>query len=188
MPSPKFKHTNRTQFRDQFFNRIGDVDRRFWTDAEVNLLLNEALYTFGAIGHNWRNQIEIKTEAGRVFYDITTDLSAEQALTSFNLTYQFLLDSINFHLIENISNINQVSEITNLEEILKFARNRINQFQFQTGLVVNKKNFTLNPPNDNKVVIDDEILNIVRAAYVEFDELENPKQSFALQQEDEASI
>lgn len=188
MVSPKFQHTNRASFKDQFFKRVGDLSERFWTDSEANILLNEALYTFGAIAHNWRNQIEIKTIAGQSFYDITTDLFAEQELVGFNLTYQFLLDTINFHLIESISLLNPTSEITSLDEILKFARSRVNQYQFETGLVLSKKNFTMNPPNDNKVVIDDEILDIIRCAYVNLDELSNPDEIFPLNREDENSI
>lgn len=188
MASPKFEHTNRADFKTEFFDRVGDNSRRFWTNDEANLLLQEALYTLGAIGHLWRNQVEIKTIVGQSFYDLSSDLFAEQQLTAYNLTYQFILDLINFHLIEEISLGNPTSEVTSLSEILRFARNRVNQFQFQTGLVLSKKNFNMNPPNDNKVVIDDEILDIVRAAYVDLDELQNPNEIFVLRREDEDSI
>lgn len=188
MASPKFKHTSRALFKDQFFKRVGDTSKTFWSDDEANLILKETLHTFGAIGHIWRNQIEIKTIAGQTFYDITSDLFAEQTLTSFNLDYQFILDCINFHLIEGISLISPTSEITSLDEILKFARNRVNQFQFETGLILSKKLFDLKSPNDNSVVIDDEILDIVRVGYVNLDELTNPDNVFSLKREDESSI
>lgn len=188
MSIPKFQHTRRSEFKTQFFNRIGDSSRSFWTDDEANVLLNEALYTFGAISQSWKNQIEIKTEVSKVFYNISTDLFANQELTSYDLTYQYLLDAINFHLIESISLLNSVSEITTLDEILKFARNRINQFQFQTGLILSKKNFTMNPPNDNSLIIDDETIDIVRVAYIDLDEEFNPDEVFVLREEDESSI
>lgn len=188
MASPKFKHTTRALFKDQFFKRIGDTSRTFWTDDEADILLKEALYTFGAIGHMWRNQIEIKTTTGQIFYDITTDLFKEQELTAFNLDYQFIVDCINFHLIENISLFNQVSEVTSLDEILKFARNRVNQFQFETGLILSKKLFTLNPANDNSIIVDDEIIDVVRVGFIDLDELLNPDNIFPLRREDETSI
>ncbi len=189
MPVPKFKHTSRADFKTQFFNRIGDSSKRFWTDSEIDIILAEALYTLGAVGQTWRNQIELKTVVAQSFYDISSDLTAEtQEQTAYNLTYQFILDIINFHLIEEVSIVNQSSEVTNLTEILKFARNRVNQFQFQTGLILSRKNFNMNPPNDNTVIIDDEIIDIVRVAYVDFDELFNPDQIFVLKKEDEDSI
>lgn len=190
MASPKFQHTTRLQFKDQFFKRIGDASKSFWTDTEANLLLNEALYTLGAIGHLWRNQIEIKTVPNptKIFYDITTDLFAEQELTAFNLTYQFIVDAINFHLIEEISLANPVSEVTSLDEILKFARNRVNEYQFKTGLILTRKNYLLNPANDDAVIIDDEVIDIVRVGFVELDELTNPDNIFPLRKEDEVSI
>src|SRR4051812_32339135 len=188
MPLPKFKHTTRAEFKSQFFEKIGDSSRSFWTDNEANILLNESLYTFGAISQSWKNQIEIKTEISKSFYDISTDLFANQELTAYTLTYQFILDAINFHLIENISLINSISEITNLTEILNFAQGRINQFQFETGLVLSRKLFTMKPPNDNEIVIDDEIINIIRIAFVDLDELFNPRESFVLRKEDEDSI
>lgn len=190
MASPKFQHTTRAAFKDQFFKRIGDSSKSFWTDSEADLLLNEALYTLGAIGHLWRNQIEIKTSPNptKIFYDITADLFAEQELTGFNLTYQFILDTINFHLIENISLAAPTSEITSLDEILKFAQNRVNEYQFKTGLILSRKNYILNPANDNAVNIDDEIIDIVRVAFVDLDELANPDNIFPLKREDEVSI
>src|SRR6476660_7920179 len=100
---PKFQHTTRAAFKDQFFSSVGDKTRTFWTDEEANILLNEALYTLGGIGHLWRGQIEIKTVLGQSFYDLSTDLFNNQELMAYNLTYQFILDAINFHLIENIS-------------------------------------------------------------------------------------
>jgi hypothetical protein len=188
MASPKFKHTDRTSFKSQFFDRIGDSSRSFWTDDEANILLNEALYTFGAISQSWKNQIEIKTTVAQNFYDITADLFAEQELTGFNLTYQFILDAINFHLIENISLVNPISEITNLAEILKFARNRVNQYQYETGLILSRKEFIMNPPNDNAVVIDDEVIDIIRVGYIAFDELQNPDETHVLNRTDEDSV
>lgn len=188
MASPKFKHTTRASFKDLFFKRVGDTSKSFWTDSDANLLLKEALYTFGAIGQTWRNQIEVKTVVGQSFYDITTDLFAEQELVAFNLDYQFILDSLNFHLIENISLLSPTSEITSLDEILKFARNRVNQFQFETGLILSKKNFVMNPPNDNAVIIDDEIINIVRVGYVDLADEDDPKNIYPLNKEDEENI
>ncbi len=188
MVSPKFKHTTRENFKEQFFNRIGDLSKSFWTDDEANVLLNEALYTFGAISQSWKNQIEIKTTVAQSFYDITTDLFAEQGLTGFNLTYQFIVEAINFHLIENITILNPTSEITNLNEILRFARARINQYQYETKLILSRKEFTMNPPNDNVVIIDDEIIDIVRVGYIDFDELKNPDEIHVLNKTDEDSI
>lgn len=188
MTVPRFQHTNRSEFKTQFFNRIGDNSRSFWTDSEANILLNETLHTFGAISQSWKNQIEIKTEVSKSFYDISIDLFANQEFTAYNLTYQYLLDAINFHLIESISLLTPTSEITNLDEILKFARNRVNQFQFETGLILNKKQFAMNPPNDNTLIIDDEIIDITRVAYVDLDEEFNPNELFVLRKEDEDSI
>jgi hypothetical protein len=185
----RYEHTTRIDFKTQFFNRVGDTSRSFWTDAEADIILNEALYTLGAIGQNWKGQVELNTVLDQSFYDINSNLTAgTQSLISYSLTYQFLLDAINLHLIEEITLLAPSSEITSLDEILKFARNRVNQFQFKTGLVLTREQYTLNVPPDNKLIIKDEVIDIVRAAYVDFNELTNPFLSYVLNKEDEDSI
>ena len=58
MPA-RFKHTTRADFKTQFFNRVGDISRSFWTDAEVNIILNEALRTYGGVAQAWKANVGI---------------------------------------------------------------------------------------------------------------------------------
>lgn len=190
MASPKFNHTSRSNLKEQFFNRIGDNSRSFWTDDEINKLIDEALLTFGAIAQSWKEEVEIKINEDQTFYDITSNLFANQDLLSFNLDYQWLLDRLNIHLIETISEANPISSITSLSEILKFARNRINQFQFLTGLVLTKGNFDLPSPPINKLTVPDNLIDIIRATYYEQVDANNvdPILYYKLREEDEQSL
>src|SRR5207244_8831561 len=122
------------------------------------------------------------------FYDNTTSLVQEQYLLSFNLSYQNLLDQLNFHLIEEISITNTSSEITSLEEILGFARSRINQYQFLTGLIVAVNEYNLSAPPVNTLEVPDEVINIIRAAFKLQDDDANTIKYYKLREEDEADL
>lgn len=184
MPA-KFNHTTRLAFRELLSKKLGDISNTYWSESELNGIINESLLTFGAVGHAWRDKVSLTIDSSKQFYDITTDLTINQELLEFSLTYQFLLDSINFILMEEISELNPTSEITNLDEILKFARNRINQYQLLTSLIISNKNYVMAASPINKREIDTESIDIVRVAFVDFT---NSNRKTKLREDDEQSI
>lgn len=163
---PNFKHTTKSSLKSLLAKRSGDLLKVYWTDSEWDLYINEALLTYGAIAQTWKFSIQIKTQVNKSFYDISSELFANQNFLEFGLTYQFLIDLINVHLFENLVDINSTSEITSIVEILKFARNRINFFQYLTSLVISKNTYNFAEAGINQLIINDEVIDIVRVAYL----------------------
>lgn len=184
MPA-KFSHTTRLEFRTLLSKKLGDTSNTYRSVLELDGIINESLLTFGAIGHVWRDKVSLTLNSSKQFYDITSDLLINQELLEFSLTYQFLLNSINFILMEEISTLNPISEITNLDEILKFARNRINQYQLLTSLIISNKNYVMPAPPINKKTIDAEAIDIIRVAFIDFT---NSNRKSKLREDDEQSI
>lgn len=183
--SANFQHTTRLAFRNSLYDRLGDTSKSFWIDSELNGIINETLYTFGAIAHSWKKKIELRIDNTKQFWDITTDAIDPDNLVTFNLTIQTILDQINFHLIENISALNPTSQITNLNEILEFIRNRINQYQFLTSLVLTKNIYPFQAPPINEVDVPDEVIDLVRVGFIDS---ANSNKTFKLRKEDKSGL
>lgn len=166
MSFPNFKHTTRLDLKSLLAKKSGDLEKVYWPDDEWNLYINEALLTYGAIAQAWKFPIQIKTQVGKSFYDISSELFTNQNLLVFELDYQFLINLINKHLFENLVDINSTSEITSTIEILKFARNRINLYQYLTSLVISKNTYNFVESGINQLIINDEVIDIIRVAYL----------------------
>lgn len=184
MPA-KFQHTKRLDFRSLLSKKLGDTTNSFRTENELNDIINESLLTFGGASQSWKDQIQLPIDNTKQFYDITTDANVNQNLISFSLTYQFILDRINSILFEEIAELSPTSDITSLDEILKFCRNRVNQYQLRTGLVITKQNIDMPAPPTNKKQINDEIINIIRVA---FKDIADTSKLYVVKKEDEASL
>lgn len=165
MPA-RFLHTNRTQFKSLITKKRGDLNLVHWTDSENNILIDEALLTFGAASQMWKFPLSIKTEVGKSIYDLTIDTSINLPLIAFTRTFQNILDTVNNYLIESISETNLTSDLTSLEEFFKFARARINYFQYVTSLVLTKSLLTMPSPPVNELKVEDEVIDIIRAAFL----------------------
>lgn len=182
----KFEHTNRLYFRNLLIKKLGEDTSSFRSEVELNQIIEESLLTFGAAGQAWKNKIRLDITSTNLFYDITTDTEvADLDLIKFSLTYQFIIDRLNAILFEEISTLNPTGQIITLDEILKFCRNRVNQFQFQTGLIISRDVVDLLSPPINEKIIADEIIDLIRVAYID---LSNNNLCYKLREEDEASL
>lgn len=181
----KFTHISRLAFRTLLTNKLGEDVNTFRTEIELNNIINEALLTFGAAAMNWKDSVELTIDNTKQFYDLTTDLTINQPLLANTLTYQFLLDRINSILFENISVLDPTSDIISLDEILKFAKNRINQYQLETGLMLTRQLINMPAAPINKITIDDKLIDIIRIA---FKDTADTNKFYKLREEDEGSL
>lgn len=180
---PRFEHTTRASFKAMLVKKHGDMEKVFVTDDEWNSYIKEALLTFGGLSQSWKEEIEVKTNITSPFYNLLTDLNIDQQLLGFTLNFQFIIDQINYHLVEEVSAINPISEITSIDEILKFARNRVNQYQFLTKLWISQLQLNMPAADFAKLPMQDRMIDIVRVAYVDLNALENPKKHYILKEE-----
>lgn len=184
MPA-KFTHTDRLSFRTLVSDKLGEITNVFRTETELNQIIDESLLTFGAAAQAWKEDIRIDIDNTQQFYDITTDAAINQVLIAFSSTYQFILNRLNSILFEEISLANPTSDITSLDEILRFCVNRVNLYQLKTGLIISKANYVMPAPPTNIKKISDEAIEIVRAA---FKDIADTNKFYVLMKEDEASL
>lgn len=177
-----FQNTTRAQFKAELTAKIGDSLSAFWTDAEKNLLLNEALYTFGSISQYWKDFIGFNTVIGTQWYNLATDLTSATKI-NFTKTYQDILDLVNSQLMENISDVNQTGNFTTYNEVLGFITNKINLYQLRTSLVVTRQIYTGPLPNTINLDLDNNVIALGRVAFE--DDAGNKNN---LQQDDEPFI
>src|SRR5215467_12032150 len=70
---------------------------QFMDPAEIDVYIREALQTFNAIAHFYREEFVFETEPGIPWYDITFESGSLRPLTATDLQ---LISTIEYHLLE----------------------------------------------------------------------------------------
>lgn len=163
---PAYEHTTRELFRSKVYDRLGEesaVD--FWPEAEINLTIEEALLTFGAVSNFWRETISFVTEENKLLYDLFSDVVAGSEFIYPTYTCQRIIDWINRDLIENISSVSPNTEFWTLDELLKSIQSKYNLYHQLTSLVINQIELNA-PPNQSQIILPDNLIDIVRVVFV----------------------
>lgn len=89
------------QARGQLAARLYDTSSNlFWSDAEKNQYIIEALRTWNSLTSMWRSEFVFQTAVNITWYDIT---SQANSLRPFTLTDNHLAQVIEYHLLEPLT-------------------------------------------------------------------------------------
>lgn len=148
------------RFNNLVAEKLGDSDKVYWTNEEITRIVKESLLTFGAISGYWKRKILIETKNNQSFYDLLIQADVKTGFEHIQVsqTYQDIIDWLDDNLIGYIS-------VISLEEIISLITNAINIFQSETSLVLARTRFNIEI--GQPVEIDDSILDIVRAYYID---------------------
>jgi hypothetical protein len=192
-----YTHTLKTDFNNLISKRLGDVNKVYWTNSEINLLIDEALLTFGATGQFYKDRLFLKTVLNDNQYNLYTDVDDisvdDNNLTSLDKikldkTYQNILDLINISLMESLSTLNPTSDLYLLDDVLKYIDKRLDLFLLKTGLNVDVYEQNIQA-TQIKNELPSHILDIIRVGFKD----SNPNNIhldsvFRLFKEDEGSL
>lgn len=141
-----------TQAKLALANRLSDVGKVFWLDAEVGGYLLESLRTWNSIAQFYRDRTTFNTQPGIAFYDLTLETNPNSstggtgmgannppALLGYTLTDRDLITDIEYHLIEPITTdftlaTPSLTEQFTLNDIVRAIERRRNLFLLLTGL------------------------------------------------------
>lgn len=84
--------------RAQLFQRL--YSSVFWSDAELNLYIIEALQTWQALTSYWRNDFIFQSQSGITWMDLTDTVAMPNTLRPYTITDQQVYQLILLHLLE----------------------------------------------------------------------------------------
>jgi hypothetical protein len=165
----------KTEFNNLIASKLGDIGKIYWTEEEIDRVINEALLNFGAISGYWKNTILVESKTNQQIYDLTkiADVKTDNALIS-NLTYQTIIDWLDDNLIGYL-------QLLDLADVVSLITKAINIFQSETKLILAQRQFNIIV--GEVIPISDDVLDIVAAYYVD-----SSGNYYALQRADENSI
>src|SRR5262245_15312311 len=111
----------------------------FWVDAEMDILLREALRTFGLLTGFWRERAVFNTDPDVTWYDLRT---YAPTLLSSTVTDRDIIQSVQFALLETatVQTSWTGTEQFTYTDITNALQNRMNQFLSDSAIVVTHSN------------------------------------------------
>src|SRR5262249_48162567 len=122
-----YTHTTFGQLKAQLANRLSDVSNIFWVNEELDILLREALRTYGLLSGFWRDRSTFNTDSSVIWYDIRTTAASLLAPT---VTDRDIIKSVQYALLEKTTTQATWTgtEQFTYADITNACQNRYNQF------------------------------------------------------------
>lgn len=158
-----YEHTTRAEFKAIIRHKIKE-DGVFWSDTELEISINEALLTFGALSGFWKDRVNILTQENKIRYNLFTDSTLETVeLVNPSIPYGQIVKWINRDFIESISDLQQNSEFLSLDSLLDLIETKYNSYQQLTGLVITT--LEINVIADQiKIQLPKDVIDIIRVS------------------------
>lgn len=160
-----YTHTTRAQLRAILRERLDDPSTRYWTDAELNLYLNEALRTFGVMSAFWRDRGTVTLQATKAFYDLQSEVSG--SLLSQTITDQDLILDLQYALLEATTDQTSWPGTSQFvyNDVVNAIRERRNQFLADAGIILTKGQLASTLSQDE--TLSDDVVDVRRMAWID---------------------
>jgi hypothetical protein len=153
--------------RTQLAERLGDPSKIYWTDAELQLAIREALRYWNTATLFYRKRFTFNAVADEFWYDLTQQANT---LIPYTVTDREVISFLLYNLIEpqlNITHAYVGTDMFTLDDIVKAVERRRNQFLLETGMVTSQS--VINGPTTpaNRVALSDTVIDVKRAAWID---------------------
>lgn len=163
---PGYAHITYAQLQTELTNRLDDLSNVFWSVPEIQLYLLEALRSWQAFAHFWRDRMTFSTIANTIFYDLT-----QQTGTLLPLTVKDsdLCSVMLYHLLEPQLNAGTYvgTDMFQLADFTKALERRRNQFLLEAGMVLTRQVLNWPAPPISRSPIDDRTIALRRVAWID---------------------
>jgi hypothetical protein len=168
MPTPPYNYVNLGTARQQLANRLYDSAQVFWSPAELNLYIAEALRTWNSLTSYWKSDFTFQGQQGLQWLDMTdfTVMPNSTRLPQLKDTDLYL--QMQYHLLEPPVGVNPwpgVSTQFSADDLVSAVSRRRDETLSVTGCTYTRR---LTPAVAGRIVLPDTVIDVRRLAYLQF--------------------
>jgi hypothetical protein len=161
MPAPTPSAITRGTLRARLSAALGSST--FWTSAELNGYINEALRMWSVAAAYWRERGTFVTAANTPFYDLTSQVPS---LLGHAVTDQDLVTAMEYHLLEPPTpTVWTGTSMFTLSDLTLALQRRRDQFLGETGIFLTQYAPSAQPTPVGRVLMADSLLDVRRATW-----------------------
>lgn len=164
-----YTHTTLGQVTTALSLRLSDPNFTYWSKAELQLYLTEALRTWSLLTGFWRDTGTLDTITSAGFYDLTVLQNGDGTdLLNYIVTDQDIVTLAQYHLLEPATGNSWTgSEQFTLADLTNAIQKRRDQVLADTGCVVTHTTGIVLSAGQNNIFLSDSIISIRRIAYID---------------------
>jgi hypothetical protein len=164
MPNP-FSFATFSFVKSELARRLYDPSEVFWNDAELGLLIQEALRTWNAFTSYWRGDFLFNSQQGVAWYDLTDATNLPNTLRPLTLHDTDLYTQLQYHLLEPIAWNPWTGASTQFtaDDLLNAIQRRRDEILSITGCTITRR---LIPAVAGRIALPDTVLDVRRMAYL----------------------
>jgi hypothetical protein len=165
MPNAPYSYVTLTQARQELANRLYDPTQVFWSAAELNAYLAEALRTWNALTSYWRDDFLFTPRQGVTWYDLTNATNLPNTLRPYTVTDASLYLTMQYHLLEPATGINPWAGSAQFtaDDLLNAVSRRRDEVLSTAGCTVTRR---VVPAVAGRITLADTVIDIRRVAYL----------------------
>ncbi len=91
------------QMKTDLAQRLTDLTKQFWSDAELGAIVLESLQSFNAMANFYREEFTFNTQANVTWYDLTNNTQIPSTLRVMSQTDLSVLNMMQYHLLEPLT-------------------------------------------------------------------------------------
>ena len=158
---PVYTYVTLSTLLQELANRLYDPSQVFWTAAELQMYVAEALRTFNALTSYWRGDFVFPSIASTTWYDLT---AVSNSLVPYTLLDTDLYNVIEYHLLEppTGSAWTGSSQFT-ADDLINAVARRRDEILSVTGCTTTRHTV---PAVAGRIALPDIVLDVRRIAYL----------------------
>jgi hypothetical protein len=151
--------------RQELGFRLSDLNQVFWSPAELNLYIVEALRTWNALTAFWRGDFVFAAQQGVTWYDLTNATQIPGTLRPLTITDTYLYSVIQYHLLEPVNWLPWVGNSAQFvaDDLVNAVQRRRDEILSLTGCTITER---LVPAVAGRIQLPDTVIDVRRMAYV----------------------
>lgn len=165
MATNPYSYVTLAQARQALADRLFDGGQVFWSPAELNLYIAEALRTFNALTGYWRGDFLFTPSQATTFYDITDQSQMPNTLRPLTLTDRSVYSLIQYHLLEAIA-WNPWTGVSNQfgpNDLIGAVQRRRDELLSATACSIQRRTV---PAVAGRITLPDTVIDVRRMAYL----------------------
>jgi hypothetical protein len=144
--------------RQELANRLYDPTQLFWSPAELNTIITEALRTWNALTGMWRGDFNFQSTPNTYWYDLTVQLNS---LRPYTVTDAVLYQAILLHMLEPVTG--PVSVQFSLDDMTNAVQRRRDEVLTSTSCT---QTLRYVGAVNGRITLPDTVLDVRRMAYL----------------------
>ena len=159
-----YAQVTQADLASEILQSLNDPGAVYWSTAEINAAINEALLTWGAMTSYWRDRGVFPTVAATPIYDLSVELPL---LRSRTFTFGDLVTEIQYHLNEAPTGFgftDQTSQFTTTQILSALAR-AANEFSLDAKVAFDQSSTA--GIITQRVSLSDNVVAIARASWTD---------------------